>query len=273
METVFGKVEYTDIGSGRPIVFLHGGHSNCNERLFHQGYDIARFRLITPSRPGYGKTPLNSGETPEKAARLVLCLIDLLHLKKIVIVGISAGGLTAIALANIMKNGVDKLVLISAISKKWLTKNDLRWYLSKVLFHPMTETITWKLVNVGFQVVPRYFTKTFFKQFSNKKSVKIDEGERRGLKEMVALQRSGYGFLNDIHQGLKVDVLKAVQCPTLILHSLNDASVAVDIAYHAHKNIRNSELKIYNNKWGHLLWLGYDNQEPIREVNNYIASK
>lgn len=57
--TAKGRVEYSITGTGMPVVFLHGGHSNCNETLFHKGFDTRTFSLITPSRPGYGNTPLS----------------------------------------------------------------------------------------------------------------------------------------------------------------------------------------------------------------------
>lgn len=68
INTRLGDIEYSSFGKGIPILFLHGGHSNCYEKLCHKGFDLTRFQLITPSRPGYGETPLNNKKTPKKAA-------------------------------------------------------------------------------------------------------------------------------------------------------------------------------------------------------------
>jgi pimeloyl-ACP methyl ester carboxylesterase len=58
IKTDKGQIEYSIVGKGVPILFLHGGHSNCQETLLHKGFDTNKFQLITPSRPGYGNTPL-----------------------------------------------------------------------------------------------------------------------------------------------------------------------------------------------------------------------
>ncbi|WP_129677732.1 alpha/beta fold hydrolase [Candidatus Chloroploca sp. Khr17] len=70
IKTKLGQVECSIIGAGVPVLFLHGGHSNCHERLAHKGFDRQTFLLITPSRPGYGNTPLGDSKTPQQAADL-----------------------------------------------------------------------------------------------------------------------------------------------------------------------------------------------------------
>ena len=76
VNTKLGAIEYSSIGNGIPILFVHGGHSNCNESLCHKGFDLEKYLLITPSRPGYGKTPLNGNRTPGQAADLISELLN-----------------------------------------------------------------------------------------------------------------------------------------------------------------------------------------------------
>ena len=52
-ETSKGKIEYTLLGKGRPILIVVGGHTNCKETIFHKGLDPNKFCFIAPSRPGY----------------------------------------------------------------------------------------------------------------------------------------------------------------------------------------------------------------------------
>ena len=131
-----GQIEYSIVGKGKPVLFLHGGHSNCKETLFHKGFDTNKFQLITPSRPGYGKTPLDDKLTPRKTADLVVALLNYLKMDKIVLYAISAGGLTSIELASRYPERVDKLILASAVSKKWLDKNGQVYRTAKKLFNP-----------------------------------------------------------------------------------------------------------------------------------------
>jgi pimeloyl-ACP methyl ester carboxylesterase len=113
-----GQIEYSIVGKGKPLIFLHGGHSNCKETLFHKGFDTNKYMLITPSRPGYGKTPLDDKYTPMKTADLIVALLNYLKIDKVVLYAISAGGLTSIELAARYPERVEKLILASAVSMK-----------------------------------------------------------------------------------------------------------------------------------------------------------
>jgi len=57
-ETSKGKIEYTLLGNGKPMLIVVGGHTNCKETIFHKGFDPGKYCFVTPSRPGYGLTPL-----------------------------------------------------------------------------------------------------------------------------------------------------------------------------------------------------------------------
>lgn len=144
VNTQKGPVEYSITGQGKPVLFLHGGHSNCLETLFLKGFDLKKYQLITPSRPGYGNTPLKDKTTPRKTAGLVIALLDYLGIEKIVGYGISAGGLTAIEIAANFPERVEKLVLASAVSKKWLDKNGKVYVTAKKMFNPKTEKLVWE---------------------------------------------------------------------------------------------------------------------------------
>ena len=77
---------------------------------------------MTPSRPGYGKTPAEVGNNAEKAAEAMVDLIDNLKIDRVGTMAVSGGGPTAIYLAAIHPEKVKKLVLVSALSKPWQDK-------------------------------------------------------------------------------------------------------------------------------------------------------
>lgn len=65
-------LEYSITGEGEPILYLHGGHSNCLEQLgleelVEQGYSV-----IIPSRAGYGHTSKRIGKSLETACSFIL---------------------------------------------------------------------------------------------------------------------------------------------------------------------------------------------------------
>src|SRR4051812_22605240 len=123
IETIKGKIEYSMLGQGRPILFVHGGHVNCTETIFQKGLDANRFCFITPSRPGYGNTPLSDlNKTPKGTADLFIALLDELKIQEAIVVGISAGGLTALEMAANYPDRIQCLVLMSALTKKWFVE-------------------------------------------------------------------------------------------------------------------------------------------------------
>lgn len=270
VETELGSIEYSTFGSGKPILFLHGGHSNSSETLFLKGYDRSKFQLITPSRPGYGKTSLAHFKTPKESAELIISLLEKLKIEKVIIVGISAGGLTALQLASNYPNYTDKLVLISAVTKKWLTENDDLYRRGKKMFSPNKEKRSWKLFRFFFNFLPKLMTKVLFKELSIKENQTISTDEIAEIKEMTFKQSSGYGFENDLDQNIEDGIIQKVKCPTLILHSENDKSVSIEMAHYANEKIESSKLVTFDNKWGHLLWVGQESIKPIEEVMKFI---
>jgi pimeloyl-ACP methyl ester carboxylesterase len=200
IKTRYGEIEFRSVGHGVPIVFIHGGHSNCFETLCHKGFDLARFQLITPSRPGYGRTPLNENHTPKSAADLIGELFNHLELKKVIVYGISAGGLTAIELAAKEYERVDKLILASAISKKWLSKDKKAYRIAHLIFNPEIEGIIWGMIRPLSRIFPRLIANSFYPQFSTYPKHRLTKKDVLELVSALRFYRSKKGFLNDIDQ-------------------------------------------------------------------------
>lgn len=266
-----GQVEYSIVGKGKkPVLFLHGGHSNCKETLFHKGFDTNKFQLITPSRPGYGKTPLGDKFTPRKTADLVVGLLNYLKIDKVVLYAISAGGLTSIELASRYPDRIDKLILASAVSKKWLDKNGQVYKTAKKLFNPKMEKIVWGLIRIFSKIFPKMIANNFYPQFSKNKLHKLDNGDVNELLSTFKHFNSKSGFMIDIEQDIESETITGIQCPTLIIHSKNDNSVSFEHAEHANKMINNSKLIGLDNEWGHLFWIGKDSNESIKMTIEFI---
>jgi len=273
ISTPKGTIEYSDNGKGTPILFFHGGHSNCDELLFQQGYDLTQFRLIVPSRPGYGKTTLTGNESPKQAAELMLLLLDTLQLETVVVAGISAGGLTAIEFAARFPERVEKLMLISAITKRWLTPENALYKKGKKIFRPSREKFMWGMFRFMYRLFPRMMSEMLFKELSTVRPSEITERDIAGLGKMVLHQRSYNGFTNDLDQQPSGDIVHRISCPTLILHSLNDASVNLIHPMHAGEAIRNAKVITYRNAWGHLLWMGEGSEDPIRDAMTFLGAE
>lgn len=270
IDTDKGRVEYSIAGKGKAVLFLHGGHSNCKETLFHKGFNTNKFQLITPSRPGYGKTPLDDNITPRKTADLIVALLNYLKIDKVVLYAISAGGLTAIELAARYPDRVEKLILASAVSKKWLDKNELVYKTAKKLFNPKIEKFVWGLIRVFSGIFPNMIAKSFYPQFSKNKLHKLDKRDINDLLSTFKHFNSNSGFMVDIEHDIEKETITRIQCPTLIIHSENDSSASFEHAEHANKMINNSKLIGLDNEWGHLFWIGKDSNESIKWIIEFI---
>jgi len=268
--TKIGSIEYCIVGHGKPILLLHGGHSSCKERLGLTGFDLSKYQFIIPSRPGYGRTPLQESTSPKLAAELMAALLDELSISDVVVYGISAAGPTAIEFATNYPEKTSKLILASAVSKQWLQKNEFTYKMAQIMFSPKRERYTWKLIRSMSRLFPRLIAKNFQAQFSTKPLEELDNSTINKLIKTLIHYSSGSGFLNDIDQQISKQTIQAVNCKTLIIHSEYDNSVSVDHARYAHQLIPNASLVILQNDWGHLIWLGHDNQVAFKHLEDFL---
>lgn len=272
IETLKGKIEYSFQGQGKPILFIHGGHVNCRETIFQKGIDSEAFCFITPSRPGYGRTPLtDQNKTPKGTADLIIALLDELKFNKITVIGISAGGLTALEIAANYPNRIENLVLLSALTKKWLVETDKVYKGGKKLFAPRMEQFTWLLYRTLFSLFPQIMARIMFKELSTYRPIKFTKEELQELKQITVNMRSGEGFSNDLDQTVGQEIFAKIECPTLILHSNYDNKVGISHPLTAKDKIKNSKLVTYNNRWGHMLWFGSGYEPILNELKQYIG--
>jgi len=92
VETPCGPIEYGVAGDGPPVLVVHGAGGG-----FDQGLEIASplvrsgLRVIAMSRFGYLRTPLPVDASPTAQADAHACLLDALSVRRVAIVGASAG--------------------------------------------------------------------------------------------------------------------------------------------------------------------------------------
>jgi pimeloyl-ACP methyl ester carboxylesterase len=270
-ETANGNIEYSLLGKGKTILIVHGGHVDCRETIFQKGLDPNKFCFITPSRPGYGNTPLTElNKTPKGTGDLFVALLDELKIKKVIVAGISAGGLTALEIAANYPDRVDNLVLMSALTKEWFAPTDPIYKKAKIFFAPKIERFTWQLYKLFFKMFPNVMTKTMFKELSKYRPVEFTKEEFNELKSVTIKMRSYQGFYNDLDQHIDQEILKKIVCPTLILHSENDNKVSLSHPLNAKDKIKNSKLVTFNNRWGHMLWFGIEYEPNLNELEQHI---
>ncbi|WP_284139636.1 MULTISPECIES: alpha/beta hydrolase [unclassified Virgibacillus] len=267
-------LEYSIVGEGNePILVMHGGHSNCMEAFGYEALIEEGYSLITPSRAGYGNTSREIGKSLETAAQYYLNLLDYLGHEKTHLLCMSAGGPSGIYLAYKYPKRFKTITLQSAVSKVWHQKGDMLYKTAKILFHPKTERLTWRMIAVLNACAPHYLFQQMWSSFSlvpyQQIKSEIEKSDIEAFKKMNQRQRSYEGFMIDIDQtkDITLELLQCITTPTLIMHSEQDAAVPIEHAYHAHRHINSSELLVLNSP-GHLIWIGKGSKEV---TNKYVG--
>ena len=114
-ETVEGRrVNTIQLGSGPPLVFVHG-LSGCWPNWLEQlAVFAADHRVIAFDLPGFGHSPGDAGEVSMHGyAQLLATLLGQLGLDRATLVGNSMGGLIAAEMAASFPDHVERLVLVS----------------------------------------------------------------------------------------------------------------------------------------------------------------
>jgi len=101
---------------GAPVLYLHGWPGSRLEQRLIPSETLQRFgvRLVSLDRPGWGNTDPVHASRPRKA-RDALLVCDALGIRRFAVIGFSAGGSHALALAATAPDRVDRAVLASAL--------------------------------------------------------------------------------------------------------------------------------------------------------------
>lgn len=111
-------LELVERGTGRPVLFLHGGEGLGPERPWLNAL-AKQYRVIAPWLPGYGGSALPEWlSSVDDLAYLYLDLADRLDLKDAVLVGHCLGGWVAAEMAVRSTRRFGKLVLVDSLGIK-----------------------------------------------------------------------------------------------------------------------------------------------------------
>jgi pimeloyl-ACP methyl ester carboxylesterase len=242
VQTARGPIEYATIGNGYPALFFHGtpgGYDQIYEatKLAMERGQSRHLRVIAPSRPGYLRTPLTVGETPELQADAFDALLDELHVDKVVVFGGSGGGPAALRFVLQHPERCTALVLESAITMRWQEappQTGVAGWFGRVF---QTEFGRWLFGDLWLDSLQRI----------NPADAKV-----RALGEIVL--RTTYPFaardagrINDNEQFSRLSPwpLARITCPTLIIHGTADTAVPFTHAQFAHEQIAGSRLEAF----------------------------
>jgi pimeloyl-ACP methyl ester carboxylesterase len=270
--TACGPIEYTLMGKGPVVLVCHGTSSSCFSDEGSAALLEAGFAVLTPSRPGYGRTPLKVGASVTQAAEAMIALLDYLNIKTCAVKAISGGGPTGVALAAIYPERVRRLALIAAITKTDGRTHEPSYESQKAFYGPL-HGMFWKMLGLISRLSPAGMARQTMTIFSTHDPEEV-------LRQLTAedIQKicgfyqgrsSRLGAVNDLGHTVGKELLQKVQSPTLVLHSREDKSVPFSHAEWALAHIPNAEL-CESGVTGHFYWVGPDFKRVSQRLITFL---
>jgi len=258
VDTPVGAVEYADSGRGTPVLLLlhgtPGGYDQVLSSLQATGTWNSAARYIVPSRPGYLRTPLASGRSPEEQAQLYAALLTKLGIDRVVVLGASGGGPSALQFAMQFPERCSGLILEAAATQRIVVEQK-----------HLPPTLQDFLI---FLYRKRAVSELQASDPSDPVISKLGEGI---LASLVPASRRAAGQANDLRQFAQMGEwpLSTIRCPTLILHGTLDKDVPIAHAEFANAQIANSEFVPIQGADHSMFYTKY--KELDRLVRGFIA--
>ncbi len=280
LQTARGDVQLAREGQGPSVLAIHGGPGG-----FDQGLAWCRHlcnggcEVIALSRPGYLRTPLQSGFEPHSQADLYAAALDALNIGRVAILGFSSGGASAIHFAARHPNRTTALFLDSAILLPY--QPPISAFQRATFESSFFTWLSYKMVTRWPRLMTRLMVAGLSKGLSTEQKkvaaawITSDPGRLQSLQEQSASvapeghRRAGWSNDQANESDLAPLPFDNVAAPTLIAHGANDAVVPVEHATNTAHKITGSEL-ILVEEGHHLLSLSR-HYEPVAKRQLELA--
>lgn len=224
-----GPIEVQQAGEGIPLLVIHGsggGHDQgmaWARPLVQQGV-----RVIAVSRFGYLRTPRPADASPEAQADAHICLLDALGIAKAVVMGVSAGGPSAMQTAIRHPDRVSALVLVVPIAYKPGTVSDSAPPVSDdkdaLLLRLLgSDFLFWAALHVAREALIRHVLATPPEQVagaSDEEHARVDDLAER----ILPVSARAAGLRDDTRLGKRLGpyALETIRAPTLVFSARDD---------------------------------------------------
>jgi pimeloyl-ACP methyl ester carboxylesterase len=273
-QTSKGSIEYTLLGSGPVVLVCHGTSSNCFSTDISAPLVEAGLSVLTPSRPGYGRTPLEVGPSAAEAAQVLIALLDSLSIQTCAVVAISGGGPTGVALAVGYPQRIQRLILAAALTHPEERPNEPSYKNQTAFYGPM-HGVMWGMLGLMSRLSPRSIARQTLVIFSTHDPddalSKLSTEDIARISRFYQGRSSRNGALNDAAHTVGADLLEAVRQPTLVIHSWEDNSVPFGHAEWSLKHIPQAEL-CEAGITGHFFWVDPDFQRLAQRMIAFLKA-
>lgn len=244
------KLHVTDLGEGKPVVFIHG-YPLSDAMWEYQYHPLIKqgYRVIGITLRGFGQSDKPYGKyNYDQFADDIKAVLDHLNIENATIVGHSMGGAIALHYTAKFSNAhVSKLVLLSAAAPVHTKKPDYPYP-----FFTKEDISSWVALNNTDR--PALLAAVGQRFALTSTSVSPGIGAWLGAIEM---QSSPYAMEQALialrDEDLRGDLSK-IKIPTLIAHAKGDQIVAYALAEQMNKEIAGSQLVTFE-KSGHAIFI------------------
>jgi len=259
VDTRCGPIEVQEAGDGIPLLMIHGSGGGHDQGmawalpLVQQGV-----RVIAMSRFGYLRTPRPADASPEAQADAHICLLDALGIPKAVVMGVSAGGPSAMQTAIRHPDRVSALVLVVPIAYKPGTVVDSAPRVSDqkdaMLLRLLgSDFLFWVGLHVGRDQVIRHVLATPPAQVA---AASADERARVNdlAERILPVSLRAAGLRDDTRLGKRLGPypLEAIRVPTLVASARDDGFGTYAAAQYTASHIEGAKFLGFE-EGGHLL--------------------
>lgn len=275
VETSSGPIEYTRIGNGPVLLVCHGTSQDCHSMHGFEAFLEEGFSLLIPSRPGYGKTPLEVGRSNIQAAKSLIALLDALNIQTCSLIAVSGGGPTGIAMAAYFPERITHLILMAAVSRPEERIHEATYKMQMAFYGPF-HALQWGMLRLVSNLSPRGMARQTLAIFSTHDPEdalqKLPPGGIESIRRFYQGHSSRMGALNDANHRVGKELLEKVSIPTLVIHSRADKSVPFS---HAEWSMQHIPLATLGESGitGHFIWIGPEYRELTRQMVDFLCDR
>ncbi len=262
LETCGYATNYHDVGSGEPVIMLHGSGAGVSGWANWRGIMpllAEDFRVVVPDLVGFGYT-----DTPadyeyrfmDSWIEQMVALLDALEIEKAHIVGNSFGGALAMWLASIYPERFDRLVLMGPGGWPVKVNSNLEelW-----AYTPSVENMK-RLMDI--MAFDRGLVTDELAELRYKATMR--PGAQETFERVFPAPRQRWLDA----QVLSIAQLQKIHHETLIMHGRDDIVVVPEVSINLHQHIQNSQLHLFGN-CGH--WTQIEHAARFQQlVHNFL---
>lgn len=265
LATRCGPVEFQEAGQGIPLLMIHGSGGGHDQGMaFARALTQDGIRVIAMSRFGYLRTPRPADASPEAQADVHACLLDALGIARAAIVGLSAGGPSAMQTAIRHPQRVSALALVVPLAHKPAAVADSapavsdekdEWLLRLL----GSDFVFWAGLQLARDQVIRHVLATppeMVRTASAGERARVDEL----LERVLPVSARAAGLLDDtrLGKGLAPYPLESIRAPTLVISARDDGYGTYANSQYTASRIASARFIGYQ-RGGHLL-VGHDDE-------------